>query len=123
METKEKKIIPASVQIPNVNGGWLDAELGEAMSEAVRACLAHGKQAEVTLKLKITAQNISHGTVKIAHDVTSKLPKEKREGGIVFATPDGNIQAEDPAQGKLNLKAAESEDKPLRFVKTGEKTA
>nr|DAR31435.1 MAG TPA: hypothetical protein [Caudoviricetes sp.] len=119
METKEKKIIPASVQIPNVNSGWLDAELGEAMSEAVRACLAHGKQAEVTLKLKITAQNISHGTVKIAHDVTSKLPKEKREGGIVFATPDGNIQAEDPAQGKLNLKAAESEDKPLRFVKNG----
>ena len=53
----------------------------------------------------------------------SKLPKEKREGGIVFATPDGNIQAEDPAQGKLNLKAAESEDKPLRFVKNGEKTA
>ena len=64
METKEKKIIPASVQIPNINGGWLDAELGEAMSEAVRACLAHGKQAEVTLKLKITAQNISHGKRK-----------------------------------------------------------
>ena len=118
METKEKKIIPASAQIPNVNGGWLDAELGEAMSEAVRACLAHGKQAEVTLKLKITAQNISHGTVKIAHDVTSKLPKEKREGGIVFATPDGNIQADDPAQGSLNLKSVEEQTPPLKMVKT-----
>lgn len=118
METKEKKIIPASVQIPNVNGGWLDAELGEAMSEAVRACLAHGKQAEVTLKLKITAQNISHGTVKIAHDVTSKLPKEKREGGIVFATPDGNIQAEDPAQGKLKLKQVPNTSSTLKMVRS-----
>ena len=116
METKEKKIIPASAQIPNVNSGWLDAELGEAMSEAVRACLAHGKQAEVTLKLKITAQNISHGTVKIAHDITSKLPKEKREGGIVFATPDGNIQADDPAQGKLELKQVPNTSSTLKMV-------
>lgn len=118
METKEKKFVAASKQIPTVNGGWLDRELGEAMSEAVRACLAHGKQAEVTVKLKITPQNISHGTVKIAHDVTTKLPKEKREGGIVFATPDGNIQADDPAQGSLNLKSVEEQATPLKMVKT-----
>lgn len=117
METKEKKFVAASKQIPTVNGGWLDRELGEAMSEAVRACLAHGKQAEVTVKLKITPQNISHGTVKIAHDVTTKLPKEKREGGIVFATPDGNIQADDPAQGSLNLKAVEEKAPALKMVK------
>nr|DAO76393.1 MAG TPA: hypothetical protein [Bacteriophage sp.] len=118
METQEKKFVPASKQIPTVNSGWLDRELGEAMSDAVRACLAHGKQAEVTVKLKITPQNISHGTVKIAHDVTTKLPKEKREGGIVFATPDGNIQADDPAQNSLNLKAVEEQTPPLKMVKT-----
>lgn len=118
MENQEKKFVPASKQIPTVNSGWLDRELGEAMSDAVRACLAHGKQAEVTVKLKITPQNISHGTVKIAHDVTTKLPKEKREGGIVFATPDGNIQANDPAQGSLNLKAVEEQTTPLKIVKT-----
>lgn len=116
METKEKKFVAASKQIPTVNGGWLDRELGEAMSEAVRACLAHGKQAEVTVKLKITPQNISHGTVKIAHDVTTKLPKEKREGGIVFATPDGNIQADDPAQGKLELKQIPNTSSTLKMV-------
>ena len=121
MQTKQKKNIPASVQIPNVNGGWLDAELGEAMSEAVRACLAHGKQAEVTLKLKITAQNISHGTVKIAHDVTSKLPKEKREGGIVFATPEGNLTTEDPAQAKLDLQGTGESTKVIKLTLTGTK--
>lgn len=115
----DKKFVPASRQIPTINSGWLDNELGEALSDAVRACLAHGKQAEVTVKLKIQPQNISHGTVKIAHEVSSKLPKEKREGGIVFATPDGNIQAEDPAQGTLNLKGTATEEKPLKFAGKG----
>ena len=117
MKTEEKKFALASKQIPTVNSGWLDRELGEAMAEAVRAVLAHGKQADITVKLKIQPQNIQHGTVKISHDVTSKLPKEKREGGIVFATPDGNIQADDPAQGTLNLKGTgNSEGKPLKFA-------
>ena len=53
--------------------------------------------------------------------MTSKLPKEKREGGIVFATPEGNIQAEDPAQGSLNLKGIPETKAPLKVVaaKTG----
>ena len=116
METKEKKFVAAYKQIPTVNGGWLDRELGEAMSEAVRACLAHGKQAEITVKLKIQPQNIQSGTVKISHDVATKLPKEKREGGIVFATPDGNIQADDPAQGKLELKQIPNTSSTLKMV-------
>lgn len=62
----------ARQQIGVINSGWLDIELGEAITEATRACLAHGKQAEVTVKLKITSQNIQHGTVKIAHDITTE---------------------------------------------------
>lgn len=116
MQNEDKKYALASAQIPSVNSGWLDRDLGQAMTEAVKACLAHGKQAEITVKLKITPQNLQHGTVKIAHDVSSKLPKEKREGGIVFATPDGNIQADDPTQGTLNLKSVEKVEKPLKFA-------
>ena len=41
--------------------------------------------------------------MRISHDIASKLPKEKREGGIVFATPEGNLTTEDPAQAKLDL--------------------
>ncbi|MCL9788228.1 hypothetical protein J4530_08670 [Neisseria subflava] len=70
-----------------INSGLLDTELGEAISAAVAACLSHGKRATVTLKLTIDSQNIKDGTVRISHDIASKLPKEKREGGIVFATP------------------------------------
>ena len=119
MEQTEKPFKLATEQIPAINGGWLDTELGQALSDAVRAALAMGKQAEITLKLKIAPQNIAQGTVKISHDVMCKLPKEKREGGIVFATPEGNIQAHDPAQGKLNLKGiSEPQEKTLKLAKT-----
>lgn len=113
---ENKQFKPASTQIPQINSGWLDNELGAALSDAVRAVLAHGKNAEITLKLKISPQNLQHGTVKIAHDINTKLPREKREGGIVFATPDGNIQADDPAQQKLDLKPINEQKKPLKIV-------
>lgn len=120
---KEKKIIPASVQIPAVNGGWLDHELGEAMSNAVKAVLEHGKQAEIAVKLKIQPQNLRDGTIKISHDVSAKLPKERREGGIVYATPDGNIQANDPKQGNLKLKSVDKADTGLKFINKSEAAA
>ncbi|KES10691.1 Methyltransferase small domain protein [Snodgrassella alvi SCGC AB-598-O02] len=98
-----KKIIPASEQISQIGNGYLDRELGEAISTATAACLEHGKSAVVTVKLTISQHNHKDGTVKILADVSSKLPKEKIDGSIVFVTPDGNITNSDPKQQKLNL--------------------
>lgn len=118
MELNEKPFKLATEQISVINGGWLDKELGQALSDGVRAALDIGKQAEITVKLKIQPQNIAQGTVKISHDVISKLPKEKREGGIVFATPEGNIQANDPKQAELNLKGVGEEEPPKHLKLT-----
>ena len=98
-----KKIIPASEQISQIGNGYLDRELGEAISTATAACLEHGKSAVVTVKFTISQHNHKDGTVKILADVSSKLPKEKIDGSIVFVTPDGNITNSDPKQQKLNL--------------------
>ena len=81
----EKQIL-ATDQIANINNGFFDSELGQAIAEAVAAVLKHGRKATVTAKLEISVQNLSNGTVKIMHDVKSTLPKEKREGGILFVT-------------------------------------
>jgi hypothetical protein len=120
METimnQDKKIIPATKMLRAINSGLLDTELGEAISAAVAACLSHGKRATVTLKLTIDSQNIKDGTVRISHDIASKLPKEKREGGIVFATPEGNLTTEDPAQAKLDLQGT-GESKVIKLTGT-----
>ena len=52
-----------------------------------------------------------------SHDIASKLPKEKREGGIVFATPEGNLTTEDPAQAKLDLQGT-GESKVIKLTGT-----
>ena len=39
---------PASVQIKVINSGFLDDELGQALSEATRKVLEHGKNATIT---------------------------------------------------------------------------
>ncbi|OAM33262.1 hypothetical protein A7P96_00515 [Eikenella sp. NML03-A-027] len=114
---QDKKIIPATKMLRAINSGLLDTELGEAISTAVAACLSHGKRATVTLKLTIDSQNIKDGTVRISHDIASKLPKEKREGSIVFATPEGNLTTEDPAQAKLDLQGT-GESKVIKLTGT-----
>lgn len=100
-----KKIIPASDQIKQIGRGYVDLELGEALSTATAACLEHGKQAVVTVKFVIQQHNHKDGTVKILADVASKLPKAKTEGSIVYVTPEGSLSNSDPAQAALNLKA------------------
>ena len=113
-----KKQILATDQIANINNGFFDSELGQAIAEAVAAVLKHGRKATVTAKLEISVQNLSNGTVKIMHDVKSTLPKEKREGGILFVTPEGNLTPNDPAQIKLALQSIETpQQAPLRAVK------
>ena len=108
---QDKKIIPATKMLRAINSGLLDTELGEAISAAVAACLSHGKRATVTLKLTIDSQNIKDG-------IASKLPKEKREGGIVFATPEGNLTTEDPAQAKLDLQGTGESTKVIKLTGT-----
>lgn len=111
-----KKIIPASEQIKQIGNGYVDLELGEALSEATAACLEHGKQAVVTVKFVIQQHNHKDGTVKILGDISSKLPKEKTEGSIVYVTPEGNLSVSDPAQINLNLQSIPQPEVDLKQV-------
>lgn len=111
-----KKIIPASEQIKQIGNGYVDLEIGKALSEATAACLEHGKQAVVTVKFVIQQHNHKDGTVKILGDISSKLPKEKTEGSIVYVTPEGNLSVSDPAQINLNLQSIPQPEVDLKQV-------
>lgn len=114
---KNKTSLLASEQIDAINGGFLDVELGEALAEVVNAVLATGKKGTVTMKLDITAQHIGQGTIRVAHDIKKTIPKEKREGGIMFAMPSGKLTPNDPAQKALDLTVVKEEKPLLRAVK------
>lgn len=94
----------ASQQLAQINGGLLDTELNAAIAECVNKSMEHGKKATLTLKLEFVPQNLAQGTVRVSHDIKTLLPKEKREGGIMYALPSGSLTPDNPAQGKLDLK-------------------
>lgn len=107
----------ATEQIGEINRGLLDEELGMAIKEVTAAVLRHGKKGTVTMKLEISAHNFDMGSVKILHDVKAVLPKEKREGGILFATPSGKLTPNDPAQISLELKTVAADEPKLKVAK------
>ena len=114
----EKQTILASAQIPDINRGLLDEELGAAIMEVVQQVLRIGKKGTVTLKLDVSLQSFDQGTVKILHDIKTVLPKEKREGAILYAYPSGKLSQDDPNQIKLALQPIETQQQaPLRAVK------
>ena len=113
----EQKIIPASAQIPDINRGMLDDEMGQAIMEVVQAVLRHGKKGSVTVKLDISLQSFDQGTVKILPDVKTVMPKEKREGAILFAYPSGKLSQDDPKQASLPLQTVPNVAPTLKVAK------
>lgn len=113
----DSQTILASSQIPNINRGLLDEEMGQAITEVVQAVLRHGKKGRVTVKLDISLQSYDQATVKILHDVKAVPPKEKSEGGILFAYPSGKLSQDDPRQAKLDLKPIPNEVPQLKVAK------
>lgn len=79
--------------------GAVNEELSKAMAEAVLAASTNGGKAEVVLKLQIKAGKA--GQIEIGDQVLVKLPKAERGTTLMFATPEGNLQRNDPRQPDL----------------------
>ncbi len=86
----------------------------EKLAEAVDAARTTGKTATLTIELKIKPMGRETGQYEIAHKFGQKLPKLDVGSTIMFGTPEGNLQREDPRQQKLDLRVAKNE-KPDTF--------
>ena len=85
-------------------GGLID-ELNEKLSEVVRGAELTGKPGSLSLNLKIKAKG-SSGQIEITPVVVSRVPEHERGSALMFATPEGNLQLQDPRQANLELKEA-----------------
>ena len=93
----------------------LSVELDEKLTEVVRAAEMTGKVGSITVSLKIKAKGNS-GQIEITPAVKAVVPEHERGNVLMFATPEGNLQLEDPRQQKLELKDAPPA-KVLKFAK------
>jgi hypothetical protein len=79
--------------------GELHDELSEKLNELVTACSETGKAGALTLTLKLKPSK--GGAMEISDEVKSKVPKLEHGSTLMFPTPEGNLQREDPRQLKL----------------------
>lgn len=70
-----------------------------------------GKPAKLTIELTIKPAAKVAGTYVISDRIRSKLPDLPAGETILYGTPEGNLQANDPRQSSMDLKAVAS-DKP-----------
>lgn len=95
--------------------GELHDELSEKLNELVAACADTGKAGTLTLTLKLKPSK--GAALEISDEVKVKVPKLEHGSTLMFPTPEGNLQREDPRQLKLEgLLEVKREDGELRNV-------
>ena len=88
----------------------LAEELTDALNDMVHASTETGKVSELAIKVKLKPMAGSSGQVELDTDVKVKLPQPTKGKTIMFATPQNNLQRENPKQQTLDgLRTADQE--------------
>lgn len=95
--------------------GQLNDELGQKLAELTSRCQDTGRAGAITLT--ITLKPGKAGQIEVYDDVKVKQPKDERGSTILWSTPDGNLQREDPRQLQIEaLRAVPTDTTELRHV-------
>lgn len=90
---------PITDVLRRLKSGTLIDEASAKLAELVKKVEETGKSGEITIKIKVSMAPA--GAMALAGEVATKLPKESRIETLMFPTPDGNLEIEDPKQPKL----------------------
>jgi hypothetical protein len=87
--------------LQSLDYGAIDDEATHELNEIVHACTETGKTGEISLTIKIKPIGTA-GQVELDSALKVKKPKPVRGKTLMFATPDNNLQREDPRQRSLD---------------------
>ncbi|MDN7179061.1 hypothetical protein M0D69_13770 [Caballeronia sp. SEWSISQ10-4 2] len=99
--------------------GELHDDLTEALNELVKKVDITQKSGKIVLTLGIKAGK--GGQIEISDDLKLTLPKLEKATSILFATPEGNLQRQDPRQKTFEgIRSVDQEAEAQRtVVRTG----
>jgi len=97
----------------NARMGLLADEASDALHACVEAARETGKPATLTLTLTLKA-NGATGQLHLHDQIKTRLPALDKGATILFMTPEGNLQREDPRQLTLAIKPV-VDDRPVSF--------
>jgi outer membrane lipopolysaccharide assembly protein LptE/RlpB len=110
----------------NLNGVSVETDDGEIMqlldlaseklAELVTAITNTGKAGSLTMKIEIKPSTA--GALAVRGDVKIKKPQRMPREALFWATPDGNLMADDPRQIKMELKTVPEQKTELKTVAT-----
>ena len=97
--------------------GTLTDDLTKELHELTKQCANTQRTGSITLTLSLRPGK--GGQIEVFDDIKVKLPKPERGSSIMFATPEGNLQREDPRQRELaGLRTVDTETGEIRTVAT-----
>ena len=95
--------------------GTLSDELTDKLRDLVATCAATGRNGALTLTLQLRPGK--GGQIEVFDEIKVKLPKEEKGSSLMFATPDNNLQREDPRQLQLEgLRTVDTSTGEIRKV-------
>jgi len=97
--------------------GELHDDLTEALNELVRKVDTTQKAGKLVLSLTVKAGK--GGQIEIADDLKLTLPKTEKATSILFATPEGNLQRQDPRQKTFEGIRSVEQEMESRSTRTG----
>ena len=95
---------PITDTLRHIGGGVFIDTASDKLAELVAAVDSSGKQGKITLDITVKKATRG-GAMHITGKVRLTKPAEEAMEAMLFATPEGNLVAEDPSQQKLDLKA------------------
>ncbi|WP_213306078.1 hypothetical protein [Paraburkholderia sacchari] len=108
---------PITDVLRHIAGGSLLDHASDQFAELVRAIDGNGGTGKLTLELSVKKASRG-GAMLVTGKSVLKKPADEPMEAMLFATPEGNLVADDPRQQKLDLKRVESTDTPPADLKT-----
>lgn len=101
-------IRPITDTLRHIGGGVFIDTASDKLAELVAAVDSTGKAGSIDLKIKMKKATRG-GAMHITGTVKLNKPAEEPMEAMLFATPDGNLVADDPHQQKLDLKRVDAD--------------
>jgi len=93
-----------------LQGGAFVDQCTETMAELVKQCDETGKPGKLTITLDLKKAG---GALAIVAKVTDKTPEMPPEADLLWATTEGSLSYDNPAQQKLDLQPVQGTERRI----------
>lgn len=94
---------PITNTLALLHDGMFIDKASDKLAELVRMVDETGKAGTLTLAIALKKAG---GAIQISADIKAKVPEPKPDSTLLWATVEGNLVLDNPAQQKLDLRSA-----------------